>query len=125
MPDARQEEESLVAYLIDAGEAVEYGERWTEATTYEWWWCANTEGGRHRHCRLVATYHGGGNRGDDDEAEYVQRLLDLGRAVLADDAPQDLNSLPLEYTHVVRTREDGTRYSERFRQYSLPPEGMA
>lgn len=119
----QNDDEVLIAYLIDTGEAVEYGEAWTETTTHEWWWCANTDNGRHRHVRLVATYHGGGNRGDDDEAEYVQRLLDLGRAVLAEKAPEDLNSLPPEFTHVIRT-VDGVRKAERFRKYSLPPEGL-
>lgn len=119
------DDEELISYLISEGEAVEYGEPWTETTTHEWWWCANTKPSRHRHVRLVATYHGGGNRGDDDEAEYVQRLLDLGRAVLAENAPADLATLPIEYTHVIRTDDNGTRHAERFRQYSLPPEGMA
>lgn len=123
-------DEELIQYLIDTGEAVEYGERWTPTTTHEWWWCANTDNGRHRHVRLVATYHGGGNRGDDDEAEYVRRLLDLGRAVRFEDLQvSDLteavleelrNTMPVERTHVIR---DGK--AVRFRQYSLAPEGMA
>lgn len=118
------DDEDLINELIRTGEAVEYGERWTEHTTHEWWWCANNKNGRHRHVRLVATHHGGGNRGDDDEAEYVQRLLTLGRAVLAADATYDLGSLPIEFTHVIRTDAAGKRYAERFRQYQLPPEGI-
>jgi len=113
MPEP-QDEEALVDYLISVGEAVEYGEPWTETTTHEWWRDAD---GR-RHVRLVMTYHGGGGRGDDDQAEYVRRLLDTGRAVPEAGAPADRLDLPPEVTHVIRA--DGT--PERFRYYMPPPE---
>lgn len=122
-------DEELIEYLVSVGEAVEYGEPWTETTTHEWWWCANNENGRHRHVRLVQTYHGGGNRGDDDEAEYAQRLLDMGRAVrfedlqvgdLTDHVLDELReTMPAEITHVIR---DGK--AKRFRNYMPPPEGV-
>jgi hypothetical protein len=118
------EQDDLIDYLISAGEAVEYGEPWTETTTHEWW--RDTDGVRQ--VRLVQTYHGGGNRGDDDEAEYVQRLLDMGRASFADfegditDAERDF--LPPEITHVIRQRDDGSLYATRIRYYMPPPEGV-
>lgn len=105
-------DEELIDYLIDEGEAVEYGERWTENTTHEWWRDADGK----RHCRLVQTYHGGGSRGDDDEAEYAQRLLDTGRAVHEGDA--DTEDLPREVTHLIGA--DGK--AKRFRYYVAPPE---
>ena len=73
---ANDHEQQLIDYLIKTGEAVQYGERWTRKTTHEWW----VDSTGQRHCRLVQTYHGGGGRGDDDEAEYVRRLIDMGRA---------------------------------------------
>jgi hypothetical protein len=112
-------DDELIDYLISVGEAVEYGEPWTETTTHEWWRDTNGD----RHVRLVQTYHGGGNRGDDDEAEYVQRLLDMGRAVQLNDATltdeQLRNGLPPHVTHVIR---DGK--AKRFRYYMPPPEGV-
>jgi hypothetical protein len=121
-----QDDEELIRYLISVGEAVEYGEPWTETTTHEWWWCANNADGRHRHVRLVQTYHGGGNRGDDDEAEYARRLLDTGRAVTAESIgidntlpDPDTDWLPREVTHVIY---DGK--AKRFRHYMPPPEGV-
>jgi hypothetical protein len=121
-PSAKDHEQQLIDYLIEAGEAVEYGEPWTEETTHEWW--IDTDG--ERHCRLVQTYHGGGSRGDDDQAEYARRLLDLGRAVTAesigiDNTLPDPNTdwLPREVTHVVY---DGV--AKRFRRYNPPPEGV-
>lgn len=112
-------EEDLVQYLIDVGEAVEYGEPWTEQTTHEWW--RDSDG--HRHVRLVMTYHGGGSRGDDDEAEYVRRLLDMGRAVEVgeNDALPDpgTTDLPREITHVIQGGK-----AKRFRFYVAPPEGV-
>jgi hypothetical protein len=116
------DEETLVDYLISVGEAVEYGEPWTETTTHEWWRDSNGD----RHVRLVMTYHGGGNRGDDDEAEYVRRLLDMGRAVGAasvhkhtSSGSSDPHQLPRQITHVI---ENGK--ARRFRYYMPPPEGV-
>lgn len=124
MPDP--DEEALIDYLIGAGEAVEYGEPWAETTTHEWWRDTNGD----RHVRLVMTYHGGGNRGDDDEAEYVRRLLDMGRAIRFEDLQvRDLTEAVLEdlqdtlapnRTHVIK---DGK--AVRFRYYMPPPEGVS
>lgn len=115
--DETFDEEALIDYLISVREAVEYGEPWTETTTYEWWHDADG----HRHARQVMSYHGGGSRGDDDEAEYVRRLLDLGRAVeVGDHAPLPdpaTTDLPAEVTHVIK---DGK--AERFRFYVGPPD---
>lgn len=96
-----------IDYLISTGEAVEYGEQWTDKTTHEWWRDADGK----RHVRLVMTSHGGGTWGDDDEAEYVQRLLDGNLAVQVDldegeSLDEDLKSVlrrvvPDRYTHVV------------------------
>lgn len=97
----------MIDYLIDSGEAVEYGERWTDKTTHEWWRDENGE----RHVRLVMTHHGGGSWGDDDEAEYVQRLLGQNLAVQLDmDEGETFDEefkavlrrvVPAQYTHVV------------------------
>lgn len=116
MPDP--DEEALVDYLISVGEAVEYGEPWTETTTHEWWRDTNGD----RHVRLVMTYHGGGNRGDDDEAEYVRRLLDMGRAVthVHGDYHEYANSLPPHVTHVIVNGK-----AKRIRYYMPPPEGVS
>lgn len=114
---AQDHEQELIDYLISVGEAVEYGEQWTEKTTHEWW--VDTAG--ERHCRLVQTYHGGGSRGDDDQAEYAQRLLDLGRAVIDVDN-LDKSALPPEITHIV---DFPSMRATRFRRYSPPPEGIA
>lgn len=117
------DEEALADYLISVGEAVEYGEPWTETTTHEWWRDADGD----RHVRLVMTYHGGGNRGDDDEAEYVRRLLDTGRAVTAESIgidntlpDPDTDLLPREVTHVIYGGK-----AKRFRYYMPPPEGVS
>lgn len=131
-PSAKDHEQQLIDYLIGVGEAVEYGEQWTEKTTHEWW--IDTAG--ERQLRLVQTYHGGGSRGDDDQAEYAQRLLDLGRAVWFSrtDGPvhelseEDIawlrdNHVP-EVTHAV-VGEGGQARALRFRRYSPPPEGIA
>lgn len=107
------DEEALVSYLIDVGEAVEYGEPWNENTTHEWW---QDSDGR-RHVRLVQTYHGGGGRGDDVEGEYARRLLDLGRAV-HDQEGLDRDSLPAEVTHII----DAQGQPQRFRRYNPPPQ---
>lgn len=116
------DDDTLIDYLISVGEAVEYGEPWTETTTHEWWRDSNGD----RRVRLVQTYHGGGNRGDDDEAEYTRRLLDMGRAVTAESIgidntlpDPDTDLLPREVTHVVY---DGK--AKRFRHYMPPPEGV-
>lgn len=131
-PSAKNHEQQLIDYLIETGEAVEYGEPWTPETTHEWW--VDTTG--ERHCRLVQTYHGGGSRGDDDQAEYAQRLLDLGRArrteseraflaaELTEEDKQELREmLPGEVTHVVVGTGDQAR-ALRFRRYNPPPEGV-
>lgn len=131
-PTAKDHEQQLINYLIDAGEAVEYGDRWTENTTHEWWRDSNGE----RHVRLVQTYHGGGGRGDDDEAEYVRRLLDMGRAhpvplatntviteLSEEDKAQLRNALPETVTHVLVGEGDRVR-ALRFRHYVSPPEGI-
>lgn len=114
------EEDALIDYLISVGEAVEYGEPWTDTTTHEWW--RNSTG--RRQVRLVMTYHGGGNRGDDDHAEYARRLLDMGRAVTDESIgidntlpDPDTDLLPREITHVIY---DGA--PRRFRYYVAPPE---
>lgn len=130
-PSASDHEQQLIDYLIETGEAVEYGERWTEKTTHEWW--IDTSGERHH--RLVQTYHGGGSRGDDDQAEYARRLLDLGRAVRfsrTDGPVHELtehdvtwlcdNHVP-EVTHAVIGENDWAR-ALRFRRYSPAPEGL-
>lgn len=117
--------DDLIDYLIREGEAVEYGERWTNTTTHEWWRDAQGK----RHCRLVMTGHGGGSRGDNDEAEYASHLLALGRAVRVEDVDPDVGvidasnvdeHLPVEVTHFI---EDGR--AKRFRYYVAPPEGLA
>jgi hypothetical protein len=122
--ELEEHEQIRIDYLIENGEAVQYGERWTEKTTHEWWL---DESGK-RHCRLVMTYHGGGNRGDDDEAEYIRRLLDMNRAkcISYDSANWELGvtenvlSWPDEVTHVIDT--DGKLH--RFRYYVPPPENL-
>lgn len=128
-PSAKDHEQQLIDYLIKKGEAVEHGERLTKDTTHEWW--IDTAG--QRHVRLVQTYHGGGGRGDDDEAEYVQRLLDLGRAVhipgatTLTDGDRDLmlRQYP-DITHVIIDSEQrGQRQAVRIRRYNPPPEGIA
>lgn len=132
-PSAKDHEQQLIDYLIGVDEAVEYGEQWTEKTTHEWW--VDTAG--ERHCRLVQTYHGGGSRGDDDQAEYAQRLLDMGRAqiwakVTGEPLPEPRESdlenlrraLPDNMTHVI-VGEGDQRRAVRFRRYSPPPEGIA
>lgn len=122
-------EEELIDYLIDSGEAVEYGESWTPETTHEWW---RDKDGK-RHVRLVMTHHGGGSRGDDDEAEYARRLLDTGKAVEANglypleetldrmrhyaDDPNDTSVTA--QTHVIY---DGKAH--RFRYFVAPPEDV-
>jgi hypothetical protein len=111
------DDDELIDYLISVGEAVEYGEPWTPETTHEWWRDRNGD----RRVRLVQTYHGGGNRGDDDQAEYARRLLDMGRAVHESDAPDERLDLPPHITHVIKA--DGT--AERFRYYMPPPEGVS
>lgn len=125
---ARDHEQQLIDHLIDAGEAVEYGEPWTEKTTHEWWRDASGV----RHVRLVQTDHGGGSRGDDDQVEYAQRLLDLGRAVhipgatTLTDGDRDLmlRQYP-DITHVVIDGgQRGQRQAVRIRRYSPPPEGV-
>lgn len=129
-PTAADHEQQRIDYLIEIGEAVEYGEPWTAKTTHEWW--IGSDGVR-RH-RLVQTYHGGGGRGDDDQAEYIQRLLDLGRAVhmpgptALTDGDRDL--LLRQYpdpaiTHVIinHATERGMRQAVRLRRYNPPPEG--
>jgi hypothetical protein len=115
-------DDELIDCLIRTGEAVEYGEPWTETTTHEWWRDSTGQ----RHVRLVMTYHGGGNRGDDDEAEYVRRLLDTGRAVSAElvhkhtsSGSSDPLQLPRQITHVI---ENGK--ARRIRYYMPPPEGV-
>jgi hypothetical protein len=125
--ELEEHEQIRIDYLIENGEAVQYGERWTEKTTHEWWL---DESGK-RHCRLVMTYHGGGNRGDDDEAEYVRRLLDTGRAITANDIQvKTVDSSVLEQlretipegpiTHVIDSRGK----AHRFRYYVPPPENL-
>jgi hypothetical protein len=128
-PTAKDHEQQLIDYLISKREAVEYGEPWTPETTHEWW----IDSAGTRHCRLVQTYHGGGGRGDDDENEYAQRLLDLGRAVYIPgpteltDGDRDLmlRQHP-DITHVVisATGKRGQRKAVRIRRYSPPPEGL-
>lgn len=130
-PTAKDHEQQLIDYLIEAGEAVEYGERWTEKTTHEWW--IDRDGARH--ARLVQTYHGGGSRGDDDQAEYAERLLNLGRAVrfsrmdgpvhelAEDDIAFLVKHHGAEVTHVVIGDGEQAR-ALRFRRYSPPPEGV-
>jgi hypothetical protein len=112
------DDEALIDYLISVGEAVEYGEPWTETTTHEWWRDASGD----RHVRLVQTYHGGGNRGDDDEAEYAQRLFETGRAIKSAVALRDeyVRTLRPEITHVI----DSSGRARRFRYYMPPPEGV-
>lgn len=125
---AKDHEQQLIDYLIESGEAVEYGEPWTEKTTHEWW----VDSAGERHCRLVQTYHGGGSRGDDDQDEYARRLLNLGRAFSLElSSSHILTEGELEHlrviseptmTHVVI--RDGTRQTPvRIRRYSPPPEG--
>lgn len=112
------EDPELIDYLISSGEAVEYGDPWSWSTTHEYW---TGEDGVRR-ARMVMTYHGGGNRGDDDEAEYAIRLLATGRAVRREDLPDPATrELPPEVTHIVR--RDGR--AARFRYYMPPPEGVA
>lgn len=135
-PTARDHEQQLIDFLIGTEEAVEYGERWTEKTTHEWW--IDRDGVRH--CRLVQTYHGGGSRGDDDEAEYIRRLIDMGRAHPAPlavpdghelteaDKAQLREILPETITHVLvphvlELRGDGL-IAVRIRHYVAPPEGV-
>lgn len=131
-PTAADHEQKIIDYLIKVKEAVEYGERWTEKTTHEWW--IGSDGVRRY--RLVATYHGGGSRGDDDQAEYAQRLLDMGRARRTDSAQAFLvdelseqdkqylrDTLPEEVTHVVVGSGADAR-ALRFRRYNPPPEGL-
>jgi hypothetical protein len=128
----RGDDDPAIDYLISKREAVEYGERWTPETTHEWWIDSTGE----RHCRLVQTYHGGGGRGDDDQAEYVRRLLDMGRAhpvplatntAIAELSEEDKVSLrtalPEEVTHVIVGDGDQVR-ALRFRHYVPPPEGI-
>lgn len=123
--ELEEHEQIRIQFLIDNGEAVQYGERWTPKTTHEWWL---DESGK-RHCRQVMSYHGGGNRGDDDEVEYVRRLLDMGRAIeldpemgevteadkeaLRDQFPED------ELTHVIVNGK-----AHRIRYYVPPPENL-
>jgi len=135
-PTAKDHEQQLIDYLIVTGEAVEYGERWTGKTTHEWW----TDSAGERHCRLVQTYHGGGGRDDDDEAEYVRRLIDMGRAHPVPLAVPDgyeltdvdkatlREALPETITHVLvphmlKLRGDG-QIAVRIRRYNPPPEGI-
>ncbi len=117
------DDEELIQHLIEAGEAVQYGERWTPTTTHEWWWTNDDH--TDRSVRLVQTYHGGGNRGDDDEAEYVRRLRDLGRAVDVPEGALDADDLRARYpdasiTHVIQGGK-----AVRFRYYIAPPEGVS
>lgn len=118
--------EAMIDYLIEVGEAVEWGERWTGDTTHEWWWTDKDK--TSRDYRLVATYHGTGARGDDDEAEYAQRLRDLGRAVLvADDlvTPEQLDAWRADtisnITHVVMMGGKVVRIRNYF--HTAAPEG--
>jgi hypothetical protein len=116
-------DDELAQFLIDTGEAVEYGDPWTERTTHEWWGTAPN-----RKVRLVMMYHGRGRHGDDDEAEYVRRLLDMGRArelspdhsgeVTEQDKEALRNALPMHITHVVTPA--GTAI--RIRHYVPAPE---
>lgn len=129
-PTAKDHEQQRIDYLISVEEAVEYGDPWTPKTTHEWW--IDTSG--KRHCWLVRTYHGGGGRGDDDEAEYVRRLLDMGRAhevplawgtadtLTEEDKAQLRDVLPDTITHVITAPPEGK--AVRIRHYSLPPEGI-
>lgn len=113
------DQDELIDYLISAGEAVEYGEPWTETTTHEWWRDSTGQ----RHVRLVMTYHGGGSRGDDDEAEYVRRLLNMGRAVSADLVHKHTasgSSDPMELRQITHVIENGK--ARRIRHYVAPPE---
>jgi hypothetical protein len=129
---AQDHEQQLIDYLIETGEAVEYGEPWTETTTHEWW----TDSTGVRRYRLVQTYHGGGGRGDDDQAEYARRLLELGRAVRfgkIDGPVHELDPADVAFlvkthpghqvTHAVVGDGDAMR-ALRFRRYNPPPEGI-
>lgn len=135
-PTAQDHEQQLIDYLIEVGEAVEYGEPWTEKTTHEWW----IDSSGVRQCRLVQTYHGGGGRGDDDQAEYVRRLIDLGRAAhFARQENGDLVEIEQltkedvlylcqvhpepKVTHAIVGTGDQVR-ALRFRRYMPPPEGL-
>lgn len=119
--------DEMIDYLIEVGEAVEYGERWTGDTTHEWWWTDKDR--TSRDYRMVATYHGTGARGDDDEAEYVRRLLDLGRAGIVSNP----RNLPLEDLVRTMVRPEDTNLTHliidgkavRFRNYfhTAAPEG--
>lgn len=112
----------VIDHLISTGEAVEYGEPWTDKTTHEWWVDEQGE----RHSRLVMTYHGGGSWGDDDEAEYSQRLLDQNIAVQLDMDEGEVfdeefkevlrRVVPDRYTHVVVEGK-----AHRIRYYVAPP----
>lgn len=118
--ELEEHEQYRIDYLIENGEAVQYGERWTEKTTHEWWL---DESGK-RHCRQVMSYHGGGSRGDDDEAEYVQRLLDQGRAIPAEQVDRlalRAGWMPFDekITHMI---ENGKAI--RLRYYVPPPENL-
>lgn len=129
-PTAKDHEQQLIDYLIGVKEAVEYGDPWTPKTTYEWW--IDTSG--ERHCRLVQTYHGGGSRGDDDEAEYIRRLLDMRRAhevplawgtkatLTEEDKASLRDVLPDTVTHVITAPPDSK--AVRIRHYVAPPEGI-
>lgn len=127
---AQDHEQQLIDFLIDTDEAVEYGERWTEKTTHEWW--IGSDGVRRY--RLVQTYHGGGSRGDDDQAEYARRLIDMGRAhplplaeyvteLTEEEADRLRFMLPDEITHVIVGEGEQAR-ALRIRRYSPPPEGV-
>lgn len=129
-PTAQGHEQQLIDHLIRTEEAVEYGERWTPKTTHEWW--IGSDGVRRY--RLVQTYHGGGSRGDDDEAEYARRLLDLHRAFRVDMSPNHvLTDAEIDHlrevggpemTHVIVGDGDNLR-AVRIRRYNPPPEGVA
>lgn len=119
------DDEELYQALLYMGEVVEYGERWTPTTTHEWWRDADGN----RRVRLVQTYHGGGNRGDDDEAEYVQRLRDMGRSwdvavmfsELTDEDKAEYRAVaPPHVTHVITIDDKPVR----IRYYVAPPEGV-
>lgn len=126
---AKDHEQQLIDFLIESGEAVEYGEPWTDKTTHEWW----VDSAGERHCRLVQTYHGGGSRGDDDQDEYARRLIDTHRAFRVDvSSSHEFTESELEHlrsvggptmTHVIAT--DGQRSRVvRIRRYIPPPEGL-